>query len=74
MSTNNIEKRLTALEREIAQLKARTVAQMHPVHSLDRIHGMFEDDVAFREASKLGRKWRKSDRPLTPRKRKARKK
>jgi hypothetical protein len=73
MSTSELEQRLIAVEREVAQLKAQRLTP-HPVAALERIHGTFEDDAAFREAARFGRKWRKSGRPLTRRKSKARKK
>ena len=65
MSRADIEKRVSAVERELALLKARhdTVQPSHPIQSLERIHGTFEDDEAFREAARLGRKWRKGQRP-----------
>jgi hypothetical protein len=67
MSTTEIEKRLTIIERELAELKAERAAvrKRHPVHALERIHGAFEDDESFREAMRLGRKWRQSQRPKT---------
>jgi hypothetical protein len=62
MSIREIENRLAVLEKEVAQLKAqrRAVAATHPIHTFERIHGTFENDEAFREAMRLGRKWRKS--------------
>ncbi len=65
MSRLEIEKRLTALEHELARLKGREIpaAKSHPIHSLEKIHGIFENDEAFREASRLGRQWREAQRP-----------
>jgi hypothetical protein len=65
MSAREIEKRLIAVEREVAQLKAARLpaAKTHPIHSLEKIHGIFENDAAFQEATRLGRKWRQSQRP-----------
>ncbi len=64
MTTTQIESRLAALEKEVADLKlARTAQPMrkeHPVRALEKIHGTFENDEAFKEAMRLGRKWRKS--------------
>ena len=64
MTTAKVESRLTALEREVARLKAeRPIADPRPLHALEvlrRTHGTFEDDAAFREAMRLGRKWRAS--------------
>jgi hypothetical protein len=64
MTTNDIAKRLSAIERELAQLKDQSIlqaAKLHPVHALERIHGSFENDDAFQEAMRLGRKWRNAD-------------
>jgi hypothetical protein len=65
MSTREIEKRLTAVEREIAHLKheRNPAAEAHPIHALEKIHGTFENDNAFQEATRLGRNWRQSQRP-----------
>jgi hypothetical protein len=75
MSTREIEKRLTAVEREIAHLKyeRRSVGEAHPIHVLEKIHGTFENDEAFQEATRFGRDWRQSQRP-NGRKSKAKKK
>jgi hypothetical protein len=65
MSTREIEKRLTAIEQEIAHLKALRGLEdkAHPIHSIERIHGIFENDSIFQEAMRLGGEWRKSQRP-----------
>jgi hypothetical protein len=66
MTTASIEKRLTAIEQDLAQLKAeRNPAKVHPVIALERIHATFENDESFQEAARLGRKWRESQRPKT---------
>ena len=65
MTTSDIAKRLSAIERDLARLKNQHILpaeRSHPVHALERIHGSFENDDAFREAMRLGRKWRNSDR------------
>jgi hypothetical protein len=64
MSATDIEKRVAAVERELARLKASSsVARpTHPIQSLERIHGTFENDEAFQEAARLGRRWRKGQR------------
>jgi hypothetical protein len=76
MSIIEIEKRLIAVENELARLKAErsAVGQGHPIHALDRIHGTFENDDAFKEAMRLGRKWRTSQGPRGVRKAKAKRK
>ena len=62
MTTAQVEKRLTALELEVARLKAgrKVGAPPHPADTLRMTHGTFENDEAFQEAMRLGRKWRKS--------------
>jgi hypothetical protein len=63
MKVTQLEKRLKTIEQEIARLKASRIAangKMHPVQALQAIHGVFEDDEAFREAARLGRQWRRS--------------
>ena len=65
MTTSDIAKRLSAIERDLARLKNQGVqptGSSHPVNALERIHGTFENDEAFQEAMRLGRKWRNSDR------------
>jgi hypothetical protein len=76
MSIVEIEKRLIAVENELARLKAErfAVGRGHPIQALDRIHGTFENDDAFKEAMRLGRKWRTSQRPSGARKAKAKRK
>ncbi len=63
MTLRELEKRLIAAEAEVARLKMAQGAPYHPILTLQAIHGAFENDAAFREASRLGRKWRKSSRP-----------
>ena len=67
MSTANIEKRLTAIERELARLKDRrtTAENSTPIQELEQIHGAFENDEAFQEAIRLGRRWRAKQRHRT---------
>lgn len=63
MTMTEIELRLTAVEKELARLKStrRTSKRAHPVDTLDAIHGTFANDDAFKEAMRLGRKWRASE-------------
>ncbi|MFI5380635.1 MAG: hypothetical protein ACHRHE_15160 [Tepidisphaerales bacterium] len=62
MTTTELEKRMTTIERDLASLKPGQAAdKVHPVHVIERIHGAFENDQAFREARRLGRRWRKSE-------------
>jgi hypothetical protein len=72
MKTADIETRLANLEKAVERLNAQRAAQsLHPARSLERIHGVFEDDEAFREAMRLGRQWRQGKHP-SPRRTKAR--
>jgi hypothetical protein len=77
MSTIEIEKRLTTIEREIAELKSRiSIPPTSPNNWIEQIAGTFsspQDKIAFDEAMRYGRKWRNAQRPK-PRKRKAAKK
>jgi hypothetical protein len=74
MSTTDLEKRLTALEREVAELRARIIIPpSSPNHWIEKIAGKYsspEDQAAFDEAMRIGREWRESHRPK-PRRRKA---
>ena len=60
MKWAEFDKRLKAIELALQQLKEeRRKIRQHPIAFLERIHGTFEDDEAFREAMRLGRQWRK---------------
>ena len=67
MSTAELEKRVTALEREMAELRAKIeIPPDSPNRWVEEIAGTFsspEDVAAFDEAMRLGRKWRASQRP-----------
>jgi len=63
MTTIDIEKRLTAIEQQLAELRAAGNARVtaaHPAAALEKIHGTFENDEAFREAARFGKKWRQA--------------
>ena len=60
MTTAEFEKRLTAVEQELAHLKPKPNSK---IHWWDKIAGKFANDPAFEEAMRLGRKWRESQRP-----------
>ncbi len=73
MSNIEIEHRLAAIESELASLKAKSATASHPINALEKIHCTFENDRAFKDAMRLGRKWRHADR-RSSRKAKARRK
>jgi len=64
MTTREFAERLSAVERALARLTSdgANTRGLHPLAALERIHATFEHDDAFREAMRLGRKWRRSDR------------
>jgi len=73
MAASNIEKRLQALETEVAALKSRLEGGRSPTEPWWRaISGTFKDDPAFLEAMELGRQWREREnkRSLPKKKRK----
>ncbi len=61
IDANKIEKRLTALETEVAQLKN----QRQNLTWWEKIVGVFENDEDFDNAMRLGREYRESLRPET---------
>jgi hypothetical protein len=57
MSSAEIEKRLEAVEHELSTLRTeRASVKTHPVRAIEQIHGVFENDEAFQEATRLGHK------------------
>ena len=61
MSQVSIEKRVAAIESELARLKG--VVEHDPRPWWQQIYGMFKEDPAFDEAMQLGRAYRESLRP-----------
>ena len=55
-----IEERLTAVERELADLKRRLQTPEDGKSWIERIAGTFKDDPDFDEIVRLGREFRKS--------------
>jgi hypothetical protein len=64
----NLEQRVAALERQIARMQ-RSQELNAPSGRvwLDDLYGKFTGDPIFQQAMKLGRKYRQSLRPRTPR-------
>ena len=82
MTAAQVEARLSALEHEVASLRAKINATpANPNNWVEEIAGTFAKDPLFEEAIHLGRKWRKAEpvksrrtsRPATPSKRHGRK-
>jgi len=68
-ATQNVEDRLSALEKEVRQLRLQVAREQGAVSGktapdfLERFAGIFADDPTFDEAVRLGREWRNADRP-----------
>lgn len=65
MSTTEFEKRLTSIERDLAELKSRVITTENPNHWVEKIASTFAspaDKAAFDEAMRYGRKWRNEQR------------
>jgi hypothetical protein len=65
MTTAEIERRLTRIEEEMAELKARVrSAPAGPNQWIEKIAGTFsspDDKAAFDEAMRYGRQWREAE-------------
>lgn len=59
-SNVDLERRLTALEQEVARMKAQT---SDPLPWWERIAGAFANDPYYDEAMRLGRNYRRSLKP-----------
>jgi hypothetical protein len=69
MASSDLEKRVAALEAEVAALKAETTKSATNQRPWwKEIAGTFADDPAFEEAMRLGREWRDSFKPKPPKK------
>jgi hypothetical protein len=65
MAALTVEERLTALETEVAQLKAQLAREKSPNGIPWREHrfGVFADSPEYEELTRLGREYRESLRP-----------
>lgn len=71
MSTTTLEKRVRALEAEVARLRGKIEVHSSSTRPWwEEIGGAFANDPAFKEAMRLGRKYRQSLRPKGSRRRK----
>ena len=59
----NLEKRVAALEHQLALLRRQEPRRRPSRDWLGDLYGKFADDAIFDKAMKLGRKYRKSLRP-----------
>jgi len=63
MAADDLEKRVAALEAEVAKLKATSDSTAERPHQWwNEIAGSFADDPVYEEAMRLGREWRESFR------------
>jgi hypothetical protein len=69
MGKANLEKRLAELEHELAALRKKVEALTGPKPWWERIAGTFEHDPVYERAMRLGRKYRRAQRPNGRRKR-----
>ena len=70
MASKELEKRVTALEEELAVLRRLMENQGAAKPWWEQIAGTFAHDPVYEAAMELGRKYRESLRPATPRGRK----
>ena len=59
MTTSEIELRLSALERQVANLVQKPASDLGINSWIDEIHGTFKNDAYYRDAARFGREWRK---------------
>lgn len=69
MGPAQIEKRIAALEEELAKLKSKVEGTPPAMPWRERIAGTFQDDPIYEKAMRLGRQYRRS-LGHSPRKRK----
>jgi len=64
MASTSVESRLTALEKELAQIKQQL--QSNKIDATipwwQQISGVFKDSPEFEEAVRLGKEWREAQR------------
>ena len=67
MSSSAIEKRVAALEEELARLRRKIEVAESTRPWWERIAGTFEKDPVYEQAMKMGREYRKSLHPARKR-------
>lgn len=65
MTAPTLEERLTAIEKELAEIKQQLATDKPQPVILwwEQISGVFKDSPEFDEAMRLGREWRMAQRP-----------
>lgn len=63
MTASTIEQRISVIENELAEIKARLAPAV--AHPWDAVFGALADSEGFEEAVRLGRNYRESLRPKT---------
>lgn len=63
MASGRFEERLSALEKELARLKAKVEGTVQEKPWWERIAGTFHNDPVYEKAMKLGRQYRRSLKP-----------
>jgi len=64
MASGKLERRVAALEAELASLKSKLEGLSPSKPWWERIAGTFENDPIYEKAMKLGRQYRRSFKPL----------
>ncbi len=67
MTSARLEKRVAALEAELARLKKKVEGSGGAEPWWERIAGTFRGDPVYRQAMKLGRQYRRSTNPSAKR-------
>ena len=60
LDQQTVEERLSALEKELRELKQQVTVQQDQQSWIERIAGTFKDDPDFEEIVRLGREFRKA--------------
>jgi hypothetical protein len=68
MTVSSLEKRVAALEEELARLRKKIDTEQAAKPWWERIAGTFENDPVYARAMKLGREYRQSLKPPAGRK------
>lgn len=69
MASSKLEKRIDELEEEVADLRRKVAALTGTKPWWERIAGTFQNDPIYEQAMKLGRQYRRAQRPNGARKR-----